>query len=223
MGLVAWVSRDASSQLPATAKADATLGAHLPVEAASPPQTHDSVTPGVARSERIEPSATVSELAAWLPTQTLSPVSAGGQTLFYRGIETAPLLVLEESDVSTQAVAGHGMSSEGAKLFELMMRAIKVPATHRKLCLLACDSVAGRAVTTACVQEMIYPDTRAVLYLSRRWESIHHCPTSEHHSRLVQSLLPVWRIPHPDVLLQRSDYKRQAWHCLQGLQSDLTS
>jgi len=174
-----------------------------------------------ASTEWVEPPEDVTELAAWLPAQMLSPVSSAGQSLFYAGIETAPLLIVEEADVSNQLAGPVGMSAEGAQLFELMMRAITVPATKRKLCLLASNAAPNSTSATACVQEMIYPETRAVLYLSRRWDSISQCSTSEHHCRLVQSLLPAWRVPHPDILLQRSDYKRQAWHCLQGLQSAL--
>jgi len=160
-----------------------------------------TVAPGSSYTEWVEPPKDVTELAAWLPAQMLSPVSSAAQSLFYAGIETAPLLIIEEADISNQLAGPVGMSADGAKLFNLMMRAINV--------------------ATACVQEMIYSETRAVLYLSRRWDSINHCSTHEHHCRLVQSLLPAWRVPHPDILLQRSDYKRQAWHCLQGLQSAL--
>lgn len=244
MGLVAWVSREdvhaeAIVDAPAIEVLDATASvataesvpASVNNSASNPANDSHTATPANAQvnsaasipasTEWVEPPEDVTELAAWLPAQMLSPVSSAGQSLFYAGIETAPLLIVEEADVSNQLAGPVGMSAEGAQLFELMMRAITVPATKRKLCLLASNAAPNSTSATACVQEMIYPETRAVLYLSRRWDSISQCSTSEHHCRLVQSLLPAWRVPHPDILLQRSDYKRQAWHCLQGLQSAL--
>jgi len=205
MGLVAWVSRE-DEYVDAYADTTADVSAHDSNTSSTP--VSPTVAPDSSCTEWVEPPKDVTELAAWLPAQMLSPVSSAAQSLFYAGIETAPLLIIEEADNSNQLAGPVGMSADGAKLFELMMRAISVPTTRRKLCLLASNALAAGSLVDgsaakACVQEMIYPDTRAVLYLSRRWDSISHCSTSEHHCRLVQSLLPTWRIPHPDILLQR--------------------
>jgi hypothetical protein len=131
-------------------------------------------------------------------------------------------LVVVDSKVSAtaqQPAPGSPFNAESAQLFDLMMRSIKLTLGQRKLCCLSSDNDESDASDAACVFQLCVPQTKAILLLVQDWNSL-SAPVTDHF-RLDQPALPVWRIPHPDLLIELNQLKRQAWTSLQALQSVL--
>jgi len=166
--------------------------------------------------ERIE------QLKMWLPTQPLGALTVRSEQQVFIGQPEAPLLVVVDSNLgssSLQPAAGAAFTAEAAQLFDLMMRAINVTLGQRKLCRLVSKPDASDVAEFATVSQLCVAQTRAILLLVHDWNSL-SVPITDHF-RLDQPPLPVWRIPHPDLLLEFNQLKRQAWTSLQALQSAL--
>ncbi|MFT5893303.1 MAG: hypothetical protein ACI8VW_000168 [bacterium] len=167
--------------------------------------------------------ATVEELKLWLPSQPLGLLTVRSTSQRFVGQPEAPLLIIVDSTKSPDVVqppAASPFNAEAAQLFDLMMRAIKVTLGQRKLCHLARENSVPGATKGACVLDLCVPQTKAILLLVQDWNSF-TAPVPDHF-RLDQPPLPVWRIPHPDLLLEFNQLKRQAWKSLQALQSVLS-
>lgn len=211
MGIVPWISKSSNLQ---------------DVQIASP-VSHIDVVESVAAAEvSLTPMPhSLEELKIWLPSQPVRTMLGRAGPQFFGGVEDAPLLVVvdgAENDVDPEPMRSP-FNAESAQLFELMMRAIVMPVAKRKQCVL--HSEASYAQTSHGVAESVaqqlHVHTRAVLLLVKRWDSVETEPAEQHSIRLDQSALPLWRIPHPDLLIQRNELKRQAWLSLQALQSAL--
>lgn len=211
MGIVPWVSR--SADLP-----QVQLAAHVP-----PVDVVESVASDTAQVSPLPDS--LEELKIWLPSQPVRSMLGRAGPQFFSGAEDAPLLVVVEgadNEAHTEPMRSP-FNAESAQLFELMMRAIVMPLAKRKQCVLHSEvSYNQPSVGIAeSVSHQLHVQTRAVLLLVKRWDSAETVTAEHHHSRLDQSALPLWRIPHPDLLIERNELKRQAWLCLQALQSAL--
>ena len=211
MGIVPWVSK--SSNLP-----DINVAA---------PVSHVDVVESVAADKTLAvpmPNS-LEELKVWLPSQPVRTMLGRAGPQFFSGVEDAPLLVVVDgvdNEADTEPMRSP-FNAESAQLFELMMRAIVMPVAKRKQCVL--HSEASHNQTSAggaeSVAQQLHVQTRAVLLLVKRWDSVETEPAEHHSIRLDQSALPLWRIPHPDLLIERNELKRQAWVSLQALQSAL--
>lgn len=194
-------------------------------------ETTTSVTAVVQSSDETAqitvPPDSLDDLKLWLPQQPLRSMLGRIGPQPYSGVEDAPLLVVTQSDEQDahDEPLRTPFTAESSQLFELMMRAIAMPIAKRKLCVLrgpgssaaSSHSVEGNGL----FEQQLHVQTRAVLLLVNRWDALDGLATDQHHVRLDHSALPLWRIPHPDLLIQRTALKRQAWLSLQALQSAL--
>lgn len=182
----------------------------------APASTTASISPAIAI--RPMPMA-IEALKLWLPSQTLGQLMVRSQVQSFVGQAEAPLLVVVDSIKFATPVQppASPFSAEAAQLFDLMMRAITVTLGQRKLCYLASGSDSPDAGNPQHVLDICTPQTKAVLLLVHDWNTLAE-PVIDHF-RLDQPALPVWRIPHPDLLLEFNQLKRQAWTSLQALQS----
>lgn len=215
MGIVAWVSDDNSvaDLLPVPKMPDSDVGSvsdaaalRLPVRSST-----DETMTNIAM-----PSA-IDELANWLVRQPLTMLTYKGRQANYIGSENAALVIVcLQMEQSNQLP----LSSECTQLFDLMMRAIDVPRTDFRQCSIstkptnqdnAHDTAAG-----VYLEDIFTPHTRAVLVLDPYVKSESDMP-QVHNTQLPSTSLPLWRIPHPDLLLKTPTLKRQAWEALKGL------
>lgn len=201
------------------------LSAVEPVVSNSAPATSEAVPASPDSNEPMpEP---LDELKHWLPQQSLGLLSVRSQLQHIVGKPDAPLLVVVQSNLVSktgQLPPSTPFSVDAAQLFDLMMRAIQVTLGARKVVHLASASeslsIAPAAqIPEVRVKDVCDPQTKAVLLLVQDWNT--YTAPIEDHFRLDQPALPVWRIPHPDLLLQQSQLKRQAWTSLQTLQAVL--
>ena len=211
MGIVPWVLKSSNLQ---------------DVQIAEPMSHIDVVESAAALETSLTPMPnSLEELKNWLPSQPVRTMLGRTGPQFFGGVEDAPLLVVVDgvdNDVDPEPMRSP-FNAESAQLFELMMRAIVMPVGKRKQCVL--HSKASYAQTSdgvvQSVAQQLHVQTRAVLLLVKRWDSA-ETESAEHHSiRLDQLAVPLWRIPHPDLLIERNELKRQAWLSLQALQSAL--
>jgi hypothetical protein len=229
MGIVPWVS-----------KSELLIPVSGTITTVSEPIAVPSLAAGVAVAASVEPLATVNvierpafvprpmpesieELALWLPSQPVGLLAVRSRYQRFVGQPEAPLLiVVEPAELTDSVQSAHTtpFNAEAAQLFDLMMRAINVTLGQRKLCHLSFVVDASDATETAYVMDLCVPQTKAVLLLVQDWDSL-TAPVADHF-RLDQPPLPVWRIPHPDLLLEFNQLKRQAWTSLQALQSVLS-
>lgn len=231
MGLVAWSSARAQ-HLGGDAHVVSTPNNVPAVETAIettvvPPLTSPSNT--VAASQ---PTDWVSHLAV----QTLESFAYRGMMVDCIGVDSAPLIVIcgavdvfgepvpmpsNAGDQSAANTAGDKpMSGECMQLFDLMMRSIGVARNNFRLCEVSHQKL---ATNSRSVASLITPQTKAVLLLDG---SMTTCGSSSQDSseaardscaRLPTSQLPVWRIPHPGLLLSTPSLKRGAWENLKAL------
>ncbi len=169
-------------------------------------------------------------LSAWLSYQPLSSFLASGKRRHVMGRDDASLVVVVETG---SGVGQHPLEGDAARLFDMMMKAIKLTRQQLRICALAGDSVesesgsgadagderAAEQPTRTTLSDICNPQTKAVLLFVQRWDAPDDCVTSQDDTvRLAAPPCPVWRIPHPDILLSRNQLKRQAWQSLQALQ-----
>jgi len=212
MGIVPWVSK--SEKLRPMPLQDPSPG--------SEPTLNLTPAPEQIQRPGLMPQA-VGELKQWLPSQAVGLLSVRSMPLSFVGQAEAPLLVVVESTKSAdlpQSPPTSPFKAESAQLFDLMMRSINITLGQRKLCYLSSETELMGAENSDNVMDLCVPQTRAVLLLVQDWNSL-TVPVVDHF-RMDQPPLPVWRIPHPDLLLEFNQLKRQAWVSLQALQSVLS-
>lgn len=252
MGIVPWVLEgDAVAVVEAPAVVDVSghtllrpeaVASEALVEARQPQEGHvndphavldagDSVT---AAAPITAPQATdletfalpleLNALANWLPSQRLAAFKERGVIQHMTGSKTARLVVVVEpmAGVANQVP----LSGDALRLFELMMRAISLSRRDVAITGLAGGNTSvDPALNTEASEEtlaIICTDhTRAVVLLQQQW-AYQSTNAAEHHTRLALHQLPVWRLPHPDLLLQQSALKRPAWQMLKAVQSVLS-
>ncbi|MFT4727130.1 MAG: hypothetical protein ACI9UN_001625 [Granulosicoccus sp.] len=229
MGIVPWVSKSESlipmvepitavPEISAAPIQQAVVRIAAPVETLAPANVIER--PAFVLGPMPE---SVEELALWLPSQPLGLLAVRSVYQNFVGQPEAPLLIVvdsKKSKDSDQPPAASPFNSEAAQLFDLMMRAINVTLGQRKLCHLSRRIDPASATEPGVVVDLCVPQTKAVLLLVQDWNSF-TAPITDHF-RLDQPPLPVWRIPHPNLLLEFNQLKRQAWRSLQALQSVLS-
>jgi len=194
MGLVPWVSR-----------LQPVVPEFLAVPAA--PVASPALSPIVS------PPADLQALSRWLPHQPFAPFLSSGRTRHVIGPEDAALLVIVETGPGT---VQQPLEGDAARLFDLMMRAISVTRQKLRIGALASEP---RLLEQPCLTDLYNRQTKAVLVLLQSWDASDDlAPATDDTVQLASPPCPLWRIPHPDVLLQRNQLKRQAWQSLQALQ-----
>ncbi|NND93075.1 MAG: hypothetical protein HKN42_19620 [Granulosicoccus sp.] len=206
MGIVPWVSA------PAPAPADG----HV----VKPGATDDGVAlPPVAPAQS-------AALGAWLMARPLRLSCLQGAARCVTGPDEAPLLVVLDAaaDESADESADLGLSGEAERLFELMLRAIRLGSRDIRLCQLSSSQTTAGADTampdssTATVKNVCNAHTRALLLLLNTWDfSADDCAVEQHQGRLPGPELPLWRIAHPQRLLEQPALKRQSWQVLKSI------
>ena len=216
MGIVPWVSRNPEPE----AAVDRALEPVITTDdhmAESLGQIIDS--PHVAAT--FLPSD-LQGLGLWLPRQPLANFGYKGAVHTVLGHPEASVLVVVQRH--RQGVSELPLSGDAAQLFELMMRSIDLGRSDVRQCALADNAGPSDSQQTVfqSVGDACTPQTRAILLLS--WLEVNNDPSADaHHCRLAQSQLPVWRISHPDLLLQENQRKRQAWQVMKALQHYLAA
>ncbi len=209
MGLVAWTCKDVSESL--TDSILKNQPEHLALSTPTP-----TPTPIAASNAGVTDGSGLAALAQWLVEQPLLPLVYRGATVSYIGQDQSALLVVCLHSGTPQASA---LDPGSEQLFDLMMRAINMPRNAITQC-----AVAAKPFTPAgSTQSSIYLDaictahTRAILVLDPDSADL-YSPVEAEHGRMPTSSLPVWRLPHPDLLLQTPALKRRAWETLKALQ-----
>lgn len=226
MGVVPWVTKSAH-QLPETTSvlSDSAVTANEPVKVQVPATdgsfgAQDKAACDVSACTSMPES--VEQLSLWLPSQPVKLLTVRSEQRSFVGQAEAPLLIIADSTHSAgsaEVPATQAFDMKAAQLFDLMMRAINVPLQQRKLCCLS-DTIETAGTTQgARVADLCIAQTQALLLLVQDWNSL-TTPVMDHF-RLDQPSLPVWRIPHPNTLLEFNQLKRQAWKSLQALQAVL--
>jgi len=160
----------------------------------------------------------LADLEAWLSEHSLQLSGS---------LDSSLLIVSEAMDgtaveTSSRLRAKTPFNPQSAQLFELMMRAINIRTTERYFGVLSTQRPSAESSYVRDFYGAIGPSTKAALLMVKDWDALACLDTAQdHHFRLTQASLPVWRIPHPDLLLLNASLKRQAWVCLQALQSVL--
>ena len=235
MGIVPWVSKSElpvadvvvpHTETPVATNKDAGVATaieSLTAEVVAEP-TFVVPGPGTGTGAGLGPMPeAIDDLRQWLPSQRVGLLSVRSQSQYFVGHLEAPLLVIADSVTppgSVQAPLPTPFNAEAAQLFDLMMRAINVTLGQRKVCYLSNENNSADAIKAEQVQGLCVAQTKAVLLLTHDWNRL-ATPVADHF-RLDQPPLPAWRIPHPDVLLEFNQLKRQAWSSLQALQSVLS-
>ena len=161
-------------------------------------------------------------LGLWLPEQPLASFRYKGAVHTVLGHPEASVLVVVHRHRQNDSELP--LSGDAAQLFELMMRSINLGRSDVRQCALA-ESVGPsdrqqsvvQSVSDACTAQI-----RAILLLLPL-EANNDPSADAHHCRSAQSQLPVWRISHPDILLQENQRKRQAWQAMKALQHYLAA
>ena len=218
MGLVAWTSvRRASGQaMPATSANTAvaeTLAAEAKHPAARGCASHDCAT-----------------LSQWLVEQALVPFIYRGNSVSCIGSEQAILAVvcLHRHGMYNEVTPALPLTQDCASLLNQMMRAIEMPAAAIRQCVICSPSDNEAASETASaipverrgqgLELVVTPTVKAVLVLDdvEQWHD-----ADMDCAPLPGSSLPVWRIPHPRILLTDTSLKRRAWENLKALKQAL--
>lgn len=218
MGLVAWTS-DKDSEVPL-----------VEVDEQSSDKFERAVAQSVGANENKpeRPSLTFDELsgsleltAQWLVHQPLAHMPYRGANVVSIGSERACLLIL---CLHTESNVQAPLSTEGGQLFDLMMRSIDMRRSELKQCAIStclCTSLSSKSVPVH-LDDVLLPQTRAVLVLDPR-PDVFADDDVINKVLLPGSSLPLWRVPHPDILLAMPLLKRSAWESLKGLKRMLTS
>lgn len=224
MGFVAWTSRSNDHAVVSERPTVPHAVEELPIADAVPAQspisslTSSSATTGPATNNYMAnaamPSA-INQLAQWLVRQPLAQLNYKGRQASYMGSEQAALLVVCVQAADSSSLP---LSRESTQLFDLMMRAIEMPRTGFRQCAVPAVASAHASDTsqTVYLDDIFTPQTRAVLVLDPIDTSASEA-SNAHTVLLPTSSLPLWRVPHPDLLLRAPALKRQAWEALKGL------
>ncbi len=199
MGIVPWVSRHAAEVVEVAEVAASAFTLAVEAEA--------------------QPPESAARLGEWVLSRALVPIHYRGSEFPVLGAAEASVLVIVEQAGSQPATAA--LEGDSARLFELMLRSIRLTARDTRQCIVSTEpavrpdiGVAGAACT---------PQTRAVLLLMDPWPfDVTDTDVEQHIGRLPGSELPLWRMAHPQLLLEQPLLKRQSWQVLKSLQSVLT-
>ena len=164
----------------------------------------------------------IDAVAEWLVEQSLVRFNHRGASVSCSGSEQASLLVvcLHADILSQDGQSVQPLNAQCTQLLNLMMRAINLPMTSVRQCLVnvgqSGQSTPVHGSSPDTIDGICMPHTQGVLLLDplygerTRQSSADHCliPTSS---------LPLWRIAHPECLLQNPALKRRAWESLKAL------
>lgn len=246
MGVVPWVSRHAvapevvvAEEVALVAEASVVQEVALASEEAATPEIVVSpqvaVTPEVAEEQAAllmpaasgqqpftaQPPESIADLGPWVLSRALAPIHHRGTVFPVLGAAEACLLIIVQQADTGPAIAA--LEGDAARLFNLMLRSIKLSGRDTRQCILSAEplatpdmSVAGAAITA---------QTRAVLVLMEDWPfDASDIAAEPHRARLPGPgpQLPIWRIAHPRHLLQQPLLKRQSWQILKLLSAELS-
>ena len=229
MGLVAW-----SSSHRAITPTTLTTAANATVEKKVAETGAEKNAEPVSANAGPTASNDCAALSQWLVEQPLVPFVYRGNSVNCIGSEQAMLLVvcLHKHEMDNEATPVLPLSQDCASLLNQMIRAIEMPAATIRQCLIYSpgdnDTAAETASEEACaiaygrrgqgLEVVITPSVKAVLVLdiAEQWEH-----ANKDYALLPGSSLPVWRIPHPQILLNNTSLKRRAWENLKALKQAL--
>lgn len=206
MGIVPWVSRHAVEVAEVADVAEVAL---------SEPALNNEVA--------ARPPEAVAELGQWVSSRALVPIHFRGSEFPVLGAAEASVLVIVEQAGSQPATAA--LEGDSARLFALMLRSIQLTARNTRQCIVSTEPVTHPDISVTGVA--CTPQTRAVLLLMNPWPFDTTDIDVERHSGRLQVRpqgleLPLWRIAHPQLLLEQPLLKRQSWQVLKSLQSILS-
>ena len=230
MGLVAWVHRESVKAEPPAAESSTAIE-----------NVSTSTSTGAQRSPESQNVGFPSDLTAqaqWLVTQPLVSFNYRGQSVLSAGMSSSALLVvcLEPVDAAADATDTDQLlplSAEAGQLFDLMMRAIGVSRSALVQCVVSMNKTSADPSTTPAaegasgsdnakyVQSLLAAGPRAVLVLDPTDPAAAASEINHQRCVLPDSSTALWRVPHPQLLLQTPMLKRQAWESLKGLQNEL--
>ena len=203
MGFVPWVQRESST-------APAVKDLQHPVAGTADERSVDVAAHGGNEAEIAHVLANASAFAS----RPLCALANG----FSIGHAQAPLLVVVEThDLNLKAP----LTGDAAQLFEQMMRSIDV--TRGLVCQCAVLAEAKQVESgQATVLSLVSSHVTAGLVLCHDIDDVE--AASAHAFSLAfaeRNALPMWRIPHPDILLTQPLKKRQAWQALKAVRQVL--
>lgn len=216
MGIVPWVDR---TKIPTPS---------LVSEPSENPALQ-TVVETVLREERMADVAASAQPAASVKSRVSTPaelmqiplveIPFRGQICTQLGKADAPLLILVEA-ISNQQKQ-YPFEATDAKLFDDMLRAINwrrqdvclavLPPTHQ--------TDLAPVENGPCVADVCKPHRDAVLLFR------HSVPLSLNADELLVPMeresMPAWQLPHPALLRESPDRKRQAWNVLKAARARL--
>jgi len=159
------------------------------------------------------------QLAHWLVLQPLLQLTYRGSTTHCIGSHSANLIVVCLQAAEPEQLP---LNKECTQLFDLMMRAINIARTGYRQCAVSVKPAAavGHIGAPVHLEDILASSTRGVLVLDPQ---LHDDAADSHSGKMLlpSSSLPLWRIPHPDLLLATPALKRVAWEKLKVIQQVL--
>lgn len=232
MGLVAWTRNRPVEQTPMHPVGDAgavqavTQGVTVDSDVASvAAPAGDSFPPSEAQGSLASMPVNIESLTQWLAGQSLSMFSYRGANVTVVGPEQASLLVVCINRDMKLPVAPdlQPLNAECAQLLKLMLHAINLSMTDIRQCLVSeaglANSESGDS-TPDTIKSVCTHHTRGVLLLDPGYDD-GICQAASDACLMPASSLPLWRIPHPDCLLENPALKRTAWENLKALKQSL--
>lgn len=168
----------------------------------------------------------IDALAEWLVEQALVQFNHRGTSVSFSGSEQASLLVVcVHTDMNSQDAASiQPLNAQCTQLLKLMLQAIDLSMTDIRQCLVtAVDSVRSASDNDGSpetIDGLCTPHNKGVLLLDPLYSESTHQSGSD-ACLIPTSSLPLWRIPHPDCLLQDPALKRHAWESLKAVKHAL--
>lgn len=168
----------------------------------------------------------IDALAEWLVEQALVQFNHRGASVSFSGSEQASLLVVcVHATMNLQDTASiQPLNAECTQLLKLMMRAIDLSMTEIRQCQVTAvgsvQSISNHDGSRDTIDGVCTPHTQSVLLLDPQYSESTHQSGSD-ACLMPTSSLPLWRIPHPDCLLQYPALKRHAWESLKALKQAL--
>lgn len=185
----------------------------------------DSASPSATQRSSATMPVNIESLAQWLAGQALSMFSYRGTSVNVVGPEQASLLVvcINRDAKSPTAPDLQPLNAECAQLLKLMLQAINLSMTDIRQCLVS-NAGSGHngsgPGSPETIESLSTHHTRGILLLDPRYDSVISQSASD--ACLMPAIsLPLWRIPHPDCLLQNPALKRSAWENLKALKQSL--
>jgi len=134
------------------------------------------------------------------------------------GHTQAPLLVIVESDENPMSAP---LAGDAAQLFEQMMRSIDI--TRGSVCQCCIASTTALDIPGKdTIASQVSIDRLAGIVLTHEIDDNEQASAHAFQLQLPdRNALPMWRIPHPDILLTHPLRKRQAWQALKAVRQIL--